>query len=242
MCKIQIPEGATLEERQAICFDALNQLNLNDKVEKKDNLTYLSWANAWSEFKKFYPTASFRVICHPETHMPYFNDPLFGIMVFTEITADSQTYSMFLPVMNASNKAMRSEPYSYKVWNRQSRQYEERMVEGATMFDINKAIMRCLVKNMALFGLGLYIYAGEDLPETAEESSDPQTTPKPRRKKAAAEQPNVSRMNVIRQAVEQTRSMGELLALFNQHAAEVEGNPEIKAMFTLRKYELQKSA
>ncbi|MBR3443439.1 MAG: DUF1071 domain-containing protein [Bacteroidaceae bacterium] len=242
MCKIQIPEGATLEERQAICFDALNQLNLNDKVEKKDNLTYLSWANAWSEFKKFYPTASFRVICHPETHMPYFNDPLFGIMVFTEITADSQTYSMFLPVMNASNKAMRSEPYSYKVWNRQSRQYEERMVEGATMFDINKAIMRCLVKNMALFGLGLYIYAGEDLPETAEESSDPQTTTKPRRKKAAAEQPNVSRMNVIRQAVEQTRSMGELLALFNQHAAEVEGNPEIKAMFTLRKYELQKSA
>ncbi len=242
MCKIQIPEGATLEERQAICFDALNQLNLNDKVEKKDNLTYLSWANAWSEFKKFYPTASFRVICHPETHMPYFNDPLFGIMVFTEITADSQTYSMFLPVMNASNKAMRSEPYSYKVWNRQSRQYEERMVEEATMFDINKAIMRCLVKNMALFGLGLYIYAGEDLPETAEESSDPQTTTKPRRKKTAAEQPNVSRMNVIRQAVEQTRSMDELLALFNQHAAEVEGNPEIKAMFTLRKYELQKSA
>jgi len=66
---------------------------------------------------------------------------------------------MWLPVMDGANKAMKATAYTYTT------KYGEKNVEAATMFDINKTIMRCLTKNLAMFGLGLYIYAGEDLPE-----------------------------------------------------------------------------
>ena len=71
---------------------------------------------------------------------------------------------------------MKAVPYTYTTpkwdYNPQTRRrekvgMEERTVEAASMFDVNKAIMRCLVKNLAMFGLGLYVYAGEDLPEDA---------------------------------------------------------------------------
>ena len=52
MCKIQIPEGASLDEKRALCFDALYEMNLGDKVEKKDNLSYLTWSEAWKAFKE----------------------------------------------------------------------------------------------------------------------------------------------------------------------------------------------
>ena len=80
-------------------------------------------------------------------------------MVFTDVTIEGQTHEMWLCVMDGANKAMKAQPYTYKVRN------GEKTVDAATMFDINKTIMRCLVKNLAMFGLGLYIYAGEDLPE-----------------------------------------------------------------------------
>ena len=81
-------------------------------------------------------------------------------MVFTSVTIEGLTHSMWLPVMDSSNKAMKSEGYTYD-----TKFKKDISVEPATMFDVNKAIMRCLVKNLAMFGLGLYIYAGEDLPE-----------------------------------------------------------------------------
>ena len=65
---------------------------------------------------------------------------------------------MWLPVMNGANKSMKLEAYQYKTYS------GIKTCEPATMFDINKTIMRCLTKNLAMFGLGLYIYAGEDLP------------------------------------------------------------------------------
>ena len=68
---------------------------------------------------------------------------------------------MQLPVMDGANKAMKNVSYKYT-----TKYNGEKTVEAATMFDINTAIMRCLVKNLALFGLGLYIYSGEDLPES----------------------------------------------------------------------------
>ena len=67
--------------------------------------------------------------------------------------------------MDASNKAMKLESYQYSVWNYQKKAYEQKTVKAADMFDINKTIMRCLVKNLAMFGLGLSIYAGEDVPQ-----------------------------------------------------------------------------
>jgi hypothetical protein len=141
-------------------FTELRAINVNDKVEKKANLSYLSWAWAWDAFKQQCPTATYRVI-KSESGLPYFASDA-GAMVYTEVTVDGITHEMWLPVMDANNKAMKAEPYQYTT--RQG----QRTVEAYTMFDVNKTIMRCLVKNLAMFGLALYIYAGEDLPEPDE--------------------------------------------------------------------------
>ncbi len=140
-------------------FEKLSAINVNDKVEKKKDLTYLSWAWAWSETKKAFPNASYQVIVDKETNKPYFYDENLGYMVMTEVTINGETLGMWLPVMDGANKAMLAHSYTY------STRYGDKTVETATMFDINKTLMRCLVKNLAMFGLGIYIYAGEDLPE-----------------------------------------------------------------------------
>lgn len=163
MCKFnkpQIPANVTADERRAIYFDALYSLDMNDKVEKRETLSYLSWANAWAEFKRAYPSATYRIVKDPITNLPYFADERTGIIVYTEVSVDQITHEMWLPVMNTSNKAMKLEAYTYKVYDKFKKEYVERTVEAASMFDINKTIMRCLVKNLAMFGLGLYIYAG----------------------------------------------------------------------------------
>lgn len=141
-------------------FEKLSAINVNDKVEKKSNLTYLSWAWAWGEVKKAYPSATYQVKGDPITQKPYFYDPNLGYMVMTEVTIEDQTLEMWLPVMDGANKSMTATSYTYQT------KYGEKTVEAATMFDINKTLMRCLTKNLAMFGLGHYIYAGEDLPET----------------------------------------------------------------------------
>lgn len=161
---------------QKSVFDSLNAINVNDKVEKKKDLTYLSWAWAWAEVKKVYPSASYNVIFDPTTQRPYFYDENLGYMVMTSVTIDGQTLEMWLPVMDGANQAMKKDSYEY------STRYGVKTVDAATMFDVNKTLMRCLVKNLAMFGLGLYIYAGEDLPE----DNEPKVVTKPAPKKAAA--------------------------------------------------------
>lgn len=149
-------------------FEELLKLNVNDKIEKKNGLSYLSWSYAVEEFTKAYPDFKYEIKTF--NNLPYMYDENTGYMVFTSITADGQTKEMFLPVMDNNNKAMKNKPYTYKT------SYGEKTVASATMFDVNKAIMRCLVKNMAMFGLGLYIYNGDDLPEqTKEEKPTPKT-------------------------------------------------------------------
>lgn len=150
-------------------FDELYRLNVNDKTEKKNELTYLSWANAWALFIKAYPDATYEV-WKDENNRPYIYDPDLGYMVFTTITANGQTREMWLPVMDGSNKAMKAQPYTYSVYNRYKKTYEEKTCAAASMFDVNKTIMRCLTKCMAMYGLGLYIFEGEDLPESTEEA------------------------------------------------------------------------
>ena len=71
-------------------------------------------------------------------------------MVYTEVSVDGITHEMWLPVMNSANKAMKLEAYTYQVWDKEKRQYVDKTVQAATMFDINKTIMRCLVKNLAM--------------------------------------------------------------------------------------------
>lgn len=267
MCKSNeilagLPEGASQDEIRAAFFEALRSLNVNDKCEKRDNLTYLSWANAWGEFKKVYPSATYRIINNPTTNLPYFVDPAIGVMVFTEVTANEQTHQMWLPVLNGAQKPMKLEPYEYQVWDRNNRQYVNKTVEAVSMFDINKTLMRCMVKNLAMFGLGLYIYAGEDLPENATGTDDSTatstatvptpTTAEVKPKKATTTrkgrtvqqptQPANDRYAGIKAAIAAMQDTNSLLALYNQHKNEVEGNEAIKALFTLRKYELQQAA
>lgn len=143
-------------------FQELYSLDVSKWVEEKSGLKYLSWANAWAEFKKIYPDATYRV-CKDENGRCYFGDENIGYMVYTNVTAGGLTYEMWLPVMDNNNKAMKLNAYSYAT------RYGEKTVEAITMFDVNKAVMRCLTKNLAMFGLGLYIYAGEDLPEDIKE-------------------------------------------------------------------------
>lgn len=132
------------------------------------SLSYLSWSHAWAELKKDYPDATYKIKKFGEAQLPYVYDENTGYMVFTEVTIAEQTHEMWLPVMDGANKAMKSEPYTYQVinWVNGKRDgFKDKSVEQASMFDINTAIMRCLTKNLAMFGLGLYIYSGEDLPE-----------------------------------------------------------------------------
>lgn len=230
------------EKKVADKFNLLSSLNVNDKTEQKNGLTYLSWSNAWLEFKKVYPTATYNVVKNPQTGLPYFVDPAVGIMVFTEVEADGLKYSMWLPVMDGANKAMKTEAYTYQVWNKTTKQYENRKVEAATSFDLNKALMRCLVKNLAMFGLAIYIYAGEDMPEIAEPSNEePQQNSTPTKARKQRKQQSGNRYDGIRQAINATNSTQELMLLYQQHP-EVANNPQILALFTARKEELLNAA
>lgn len=143
-------------------FQKLYSLDVNKYVEKKQGLSYLSWSFAWREFKRVYPDATYEVK-KDENGKCYFGDEEIGYMVYTTVTADGLTYEMWLPVMDNANKSMKLKAYEYATRN------GNKTVESISMFDINKAVMRCLVKNLAMFGLGLYIYAGEDLPEDINE-------------------------------------------------------------------------
>ncbi len=165
-------------------FNALSAINVNDKTEKKDGLTYLSWAWAWSEVNKRFPDTSYEIKFFDGK--PYLFDEETGYMVFTEVTIQGQKKMMWLPVMDGANKAMLNAAYSYKT------KYGEKWVAAATMFDINKTLMRCLVKNLAMFGLGIYIYAGEDLPETDEPTVETVVKPKTEQQ-ATTEKPTLKR-------------------------------------------------
>ena len=244
-----IKKDAIDEERRAIMFDALYSLDLSDKLEKRDNdkLSYLSWANAWAEFKRAYPNATYRIVKDPNTSLPYFSDPNIGIMVYTEVTADGQSYEMWLPVMDAKNKAMKEQAYTYSVYDNYKKAYVEKTVQSATMFDVNKAIMRCLVKNLAMFGLGLYVYAGEDLPNeesfVAENNQPKRQQPKRTRTMvttptATFQQPT-DKYSGIRTALSLCNDNTSLMNLYRQHQNEVENNAEIKALFTERKQQIQ---
>jgi hypothetical protein len=237
MCKFQtpnVPQGATADERRAIMFNALSNLDLSDKCEKRESLIYVSWSNAWSEFKSAYPSATYQILKN-ENGLPYFSDPNLGIMVFTEVTVDDVTHQMWLPVMDSKNKAMKLEPYTYSVWNNFKKAFEEKTVQAASMFDINKTLMRCLVKNLAMFGLGLYIFQGDDLPEKSADD----TTSAPQQPIQRPVQQPVDPLAGIKNAINSANDVTTLMSFYLDHQGEIEANPQIKALLTQRKQQLQ---
>jgi hypothetical protein len=127
-------------------FKTLNEINVNDKVEKKNNITYLSWAYCWGEVKKIHPDATYTVYENADG-WNYFTDGK-TCWVKTGVTVNSIEHIEYLPVMDYKNKSI--------------------PLDVVTSFDVNKTIQRSLTKACARHGLGLYIYAGEDLPEGEE--------------------------------------------------------------------------
>jgi hypothetical protein len=143
----------------------LLKLNVQDHVEKKNGLTYLSWAWAWAEALKADPTATFHVDTFQRadaTTIPYM-DINGTAMVWVRTTLFSKEMTCMLPVMDHRNKP----------------------IQNPDAFQVNTAIMRCLTKCLAMHGLGLYIYAGEDLPE--DDGVVP--APKPKAEKPAEKPP-----------------------------------------------------
>lgn len=127
-------------------FEILNAVNVNEHTEQRNGLTYLSWSYCWAELKKRYPDAAY-VIYERETQygpVNYFTDG-HTCWVKTGIIINGQEHIEELPVMDFKNKSI--------------------LLENVTSTDVNKAIQRSLTKACARHGLGLYIYAGEDLPE-----------------------------------------------------------------------------
>ena len=125
-------------------FEILNQINVNGHTEKKNGLTYLSWAWAWAEVKKNFPDATYKVYENRDG-WDYHTDGR-TCWVKTGVTVDGIEHIESLPVMDFKNRSI--------------------PLDQVTSFDVNKAIQRSLTKAVARHGLGLYIYAGEDLPET----------------------------------------------------------------------------
>lgn len=130
----------------APAFRSLNSIDVNEYVKEKNGLTYLSWSKAWELVKKRFPDASFEVL-HVDTEFGprnYFTDGK-TCWVEVSVTINGETLTENLPVMNYRNQSI--------------------AYESITSTDVNKAIKRCLTKCLGLFGLGLYIYNGEDIPE-----------------------------------------------------------------------------
>ena len=132
-----------MAQKKKETFDTLSSINVNDKTEKKGNLTYLSWAWAWAEVKKQYPDVQ-REVYENENGCNYFTDGK-SCWVKVGVTINGLEHIDYLPVMDFRNKSI--------------------LLDSVTSMDINKAIQRSTTKALALHGLGLYIYAGEDLPE-----------------------------------------------------------------------------
>lgn len=130
-------------------YSTLSAINVNDKTEKKGNQTYLSWAYAWAEVKKHFPGVQRRVYEDPSGNNYFTDGKTCWVKVGVEI--DGIEHIDYLPIMDMRNNAI--------------------PLERVTSFDVNKAIQRSATKAIAMHGLGLYIYAGEDMPESAVESA-----------------------------------------------------------------------
>lgn len=186
------------KEKQSV-FATLNAINVNEHVEKKSNgrveLSYLSWAWAWAEVKKAYPEA-FYTIYENADGWNYHTDGR-TCWVKTGVTIEGLEHVEYLPVMDNRNKSI--------------------PVNEVTSFDVNKAIQRSLTKAAARHGLGLYIYAGEDLPEAVANDT----------------------LNDALVAVRASVSVAELTAVWNNYAT-LKGNKSFVDAVKARGEELRK--
>lgn len=139
-------------------FKALASINVKDKIEKKGRFDYLSWAYAWAIIKDKYPDANRKVYESDHTGLNYFTD---GNTAYVKVgvTIGGVEHIDYLPIMNHQNRSIK--------------------VESVTSFDVNKAIQRSMVKAIGMHGLGLSLWAGEDLVDVSEEKPPVKKSVKP---------------------------------------------------------------
>tara|TARA_R110000803_G_scaffold56959_3_gene114674 strand:+ start:12060 stop:12710 length:651 start_codon:yes stop_codon:yes gene_type:complete len=136
---------SNVKKKELTTFEKLSAINVNTKIDKKGGLSYLSWAWSWSEVKKACPDANYTIYENYDG-LFYHNDGKTA-WVKTGVTIEGVEHIEYLPIMNFSNKSVN--------------------LENITSVDVNKAIQRSITKASARHGLGMYIYAGEDLPEVS---------------------------------------------------------------------------
>jgi hypothetical protein len=178
-----------MENKIKSVFETLNAVNCNEHTEKKNGLTYLSWAWAWAEVKKLYPNASYTIYENAQ-QWNYFTDGK-TCWVKTGVTIEGLEHIEYLPVMDFRNKSIAA--------------------DKVTSFDVNTAIQRSLTKACARHGLGLYIYAGEDLPEDEQTA---QVAPQP-----APAQPAMTDMDIAKLVAQANscKTADEVMKIYNEH-------------------------
>ena len=149
----QLPTGANNISEKRMLEHELLKLDVSGFTEKKQDLTYLSWAHAWAHALKIDPAANFNI--RTFDGKPYMDVNNTG-MVWVDVTMGGNTRTCWLPVMDYKNKP----------------------ITNPDSFAVNTAIMRCLTKCLAMFGLGLNVYAGEDLPLFEQEAEKPKVEEK----------------------------------------------------------------
>ena len=144
------------EEQKKSVFETLNGIDVSEHIEQKNGLSYVSWAWAWKMAKEKYPDANYKIY-ETENGINYFTDGR-TCWVKTGVIINGLEHIEYLPVMDFKNNSI--------------------PLEKVTSFDVNKAIQRSLTKALARHGLGLSVYAGEDLPEEDKKEQKPQTADK----------------------------------------------------------------
>lgn len=206
-----------MENKKSV-FEVLNAIDVNEHTEKKNNLTYLSWAWAWAEVKKRYPDADY-TIYENKDGLLYHTDGRTA-WVKTGVTIEGLEHIEYLPVLDKSS-------------------HNSLKVSELTSWDVNKAIQRSLTKACARHGLGLYIYAGEDLPEAGDA---PEAQPKKGSKKA---QPRPAEptpadddkndLGLVIQLVKEANTKDDLLKIWEEWP---EVHDQIKPYFSERRKQL----
>lgn len=191
------------ETKKKSVFETLNAVNCNEHTEKKNGLTYLAWAWAWGIVKKYYPEATY-TIYENRDGLLYHTDGRTA-WVKTGVTIEGIELIEYLPVMDYNNRSI--------------------PLERLTSFDVNKAIQRSLTKACARHGLGLYIYAGEDLPEAENGKS-----------KSKVDDPN---LELALQQVKEAKDITELKQVYRSWGAYAR-NSEFLNACSKRKAELNK--
>ena len=208
-----------MSEQKKNVFEVLAAINCNEHTEKKNGLTYLSWAWAWTECKKRFPLAHY-TIYENEQGRPYFDDGRTA-WVKTGVTIEGLEHIEYLPILDQSA-------------------HKSLQVSAITSWDMNKAIQRSLTKALARHGLGLYIYAGEDLPDTEDEkpAEVKKTASRKKAEPVPAPAPAPSEDNdldLVRQLIREAKTQEELLQLWKDWP---EAHEQLKSAFTERRKQL----